>query len=61
MSHLADDIRVPIKFLRALVSVDACPMCLGRLRQQDVCPECGADLSPVLDLYEDDQPNKEQP
>jgi len=32
---------------------DACPMCLGRLRRQEVCPECGADLAPVLDLYED--------
>ena len=54
MSHLADDIRVPIKFLRALVSVDACPMCLGDLKRKKVCPECGADLAPVLDLYEDE-------
>ena len=53
MSHLLDEIRIPIKFFLALVDGDACPMCLGRLRQQDVCPECGADLSPVLDLYED--------
>jgi len=53
MSHLLDDIRVPIKFFLALVDGDACPMCLGRLRWQEVCPECGADLAPVLDLYED--------
>lgn len=53
MSYLLDDIRIPIKFFRALVSVDACPMCLGRLRDQNVCPECGANLKPLLDIYED--------
>ena len=34
MSHLADEIRIPIKFFLALVDGDACPMCLGRLRRQ---------------------------
>lgn len=53
MSHLADEIRIPIKFFLALVDGDACPMCLGRLRYSEVCPECGANLDPVLDIYED--------
>lgn len=47
-SPMCSDITIPTAF----IADDTCPCCLESLRCSEVCPTCGANLTPALDAIE---------
>jgi predicted amidophosphoribosyltransferase len=49
---MLDSITMPVSLFQAFIEDGTCPLCLGSLKQSEVCPTCQADLGPALDAIE---------